>query len=242
VITNTIMVNLRGSNDDRKNEEDEMGQSNANNVPAQTNDAMENNNNEQNVGGNIIGNKEGIVCREAIEKKNRKQEKSAIKAMKVCGQAALESGVGIGALVSLKVDYCTHCHAQGLLALVYRFQENSGGILVCCEDGIITHDGTSNDYWVPYDKYRVIARNETTFPISNKLQAMRDKVLTGYFVDDKITPRISFSKYFDIDLGTTSPVKKAKGRSCKKGCNEGCGCKKKGLRCHSGCACNGNCH
>jgi hypothetical protein len=59
---------------------------------------------------------------------------------------------------------------------------------------------------VPYDKYRVIALNDTTFPISNKLQAVKDKVLAGNFVDAKITPRISFSKYVIIDLGTTSPV------------------------------------
>ncbi len=122
-ITNTIMVNLGRSNDDRNNQEDEMGQSNANNMPAQTNDDMDNNNNQQNVGGNISGNKEGIVCREAMEKKNHKQEESAIKAMKICGKAALDSGVGIGALVSLKVDYHTYCHVQGLLAIVYRFQE-----------------------------------------------------------------------------------------------------------------------
>ncbi len=57
-------------------------------------------------------------------------------------------------------------------------------------------------------KYRVIARNDVTFPISNNLQVMRDKVLAGSFVNDKFTPRISFSKYVNIDLGTTSPVKK----------------------------------
>ncbi len=45
-ITNTIMVNLGGSDDDRNDEVDKMGQSNANNVPAQTNDAMDNNNNQ----------------------------------------------------------------------------------------------------------------------------------------------------------------------------------------------------
>jgi hypothetical protein len=55
--------------------------------------------------------------------KNCKQEESAIKSMKLCGKAALESGVVIGALVSLKVDYRSHCHAQGLLAIVYRFQK-----------------------------------------------------------------------------------------------------------------------
>jgi hypothetical protein len=95
---------------------------------------------------------------------------------------------------------------------------------------------------VPYNKYRVIGQNDITFPISNKLQAVCDKVLAGNFVDAKITPRISFSKYVNIDLGRSSPVKKAKGHFCKKGCNRGCGCKKKGHRCHSGCACNGNCH
>jgi hypothetical protein len=47
-----------------------------------------------------------------------------------------------------------------------------------------------------------------TFPISNNLQVMRDKVLAGSFVDDKSTSRISFSKYVNIDLGTTSLVKK----------------------------------
>jgi hypothetical protein len=146
-----------------------------------------------------------------MEKKNCKQEESAIKAIKICGQAALESGVGIGALVSLlKVDYRTHCHVQGLLAIAYRFQENSGGIFACCEHGIVTHDKTSKDYWVPCNKYGVNARNDTTFPISNKLQAVHDKVLVGSFVDAKITPRISFSKYVDIDLRTASPVKRRK--------------------------------
>ncbi len=65
-----------------------------------------------------------------MEKKNCKQEESAIKAMKMCGKAALDSGIGIGALVSLKVDYRTHCHVQGLLVIVYQLQENPGGILV----------------------------------------------------------------------------------------------------------------
>ncbi len=126
--------------------------------------------------------------------------------MKMCGKTAVDSGIGIGALVSLKADYWMHCHAQGLLAIVYWFQEHSGSIMVCCEHGIVPHDGTKNDYWVPYDKYRVIARNDATFPISNNLQVMRDKLLAGSFINDRATPQISFSKYVNIDLGTTSPV------------------------------------
>jgi hypothetical protein len=72
---------------------------------------------------------------------------------------------------------------------------------------------------VPYNKHRVIARNDSTFPISEKLQAVHDKVLAGNFVDDTGTPRISFSKYVNIDLGMASPFKKVKGCSCKRGCN-----------------------
>jgi hypothetical protein len=42
-------------------------------VPAQSNDAMGNKNNKQDVGGNIIGNIEGVVLREAMEENNHKQ-------------------------------------------------------------------------------------------------------------------------------------------------------------------------
>jgi hypothetical protein len=83
----------------------------------------------------------------AMEKKNLKQKESAKKAMERAGAAAIESGAAPGAVVSLKVDYCTHSHAQGLLAIIYRAKE-TGGILVCCEHGVITHSGTKGDYWV----------------------------------------------------------------------------------------------
>ncbi len=64
---------------------------------------------------------------------------------------------------------------------------------------------------MPYDKFRVIATKDRTFPISNKLQGVHDKVLAGNFIDDTSTPRISLSKYVDIDLGSASLVKKARG-------------------------------
>jgi hypothetical protein len=60
---------------------------------------------------------------DAMAKRNRKQESQAIKAMKQCGRAAQAAGAGIGAVVSLKVDYRTHSHAQGLLAIVYEMKE-----------------------------------------------------------------------------------------------------------------------
>ena len=55
----------------------------------------------------------------AMEKKNLKQKESAKKAMERAGAAAIESGAAPGAVVSLKVDYCTHSLARGLLAIIY---------------------------------------------------------------------------------------------------------------------------
>ncbi len=78
---------------------------------------MDYNNIQQSEGVNISANKEGIVLKDAMEKKNCKQEEYAIKAMKMCGKAAVDSGIGIGALVSLKVNYRMHCHVQDCLRL-----------------------------------------------------------------------------------------------------------------------------
>jgi len=164
------------------------------------------------------------------EKRNRKQETQAIKAMKQCGRAAQAAGAGIGAVVSLKVDYRTHSHAQGLLAIVYEMKESTGGILVCCQHGVITHDGSRKDYWVAQD----------TCPIEDALQSVRNLVLEGRY-NSTDQRRIPYSKYHEIGIGSSSPVKKGKGCSCKKECGKNCGCKKKGFRCHSGCFCNGNC-
>ena len=78
--------------------------------------------------------------------------------MKLCGAVAKADGATIGAVVSLKVDYCTPSHANGLLGVVYAVKEETGGILVCCEHGVITHSGAKADYWVPCDKYRIVAK------------------------------------------------------------------------------------
>ena len=57
-----------------------------------------------------------------MAKRNCKQESQAIKAMKQCGP-------GIGAVVTLKVDFHTHSHTQGPIAIVYEMKESTGGIL-----------------------------------------------------------------------------------------------------------------
>ncbi len=60
----------------------------------------------------------------------------------------LATGAGIGVVVSLKVDYCTHFHAQGLLTIVYKVNENAGGILVAfsMESSLMTEQGVTTGF------------------------------------------------------------------------------------------------
>ena len=177
----------------------------------------------------------------AMEKKNRKQQESAKKAMKKCGNAALQSGVAAGAVVSLQVDYRTHSNPEGLVAIVYDFNPRTGGIKVCCQHGVITHDGTKQDYWVPPDKYVLSAPVGMLMPLPDDLAQVREMVEEGRF-NHKECPRISYSKMLQLQIAANSPIKKSKGCGCKKGkCGITCGCKRKKEKCHSGCSCNGNC-
>ena len=177
----------------------------------------------------------------ALQKKNAKQQASAEKEMKRAGKAAMESGAAPGAVVTLHVDYRTHSHAQGLIAIVYSVKEKTGGILVCCEHGVITHSGTKADYWVPADKYMVVAKKDEGIPLPAQIDTVRNSVLRGEF-QPKTWPRISYAKYHEVSINATSPIKRNKGCQCKGGsCTKACGCKKKGVTCHSGCSCLGNC-
>ena len=51
---------------------------------------------------------------------NKRQAASAIKETKRCASAAINSGAEWGAVCTLKVDYQTHSHAQGLIGTVYN--------------------------------------------------------------------------------------------------------------------------
>ena len=152
----------------------------------------------------------------------------------------MESGAAPGAVVTLKVDYRTHSHAQGLLGIVYNVKK-TGGILVCCDHGVITHSGTKNNYWESMDKYRIVAQKDKWCPLSVKLTSNCEMVLTRQF-NPKPCPRILYAKLHELKIGAIFPVKIGKGCKFKNGiCGKACGCKKKKLKCHSGCSCNGNC-
>jgi hypothetical protein len=119
--------------------------------------------------------------------------------MKQCARAAVVNGVGIGALVSLKVDCCTCCHAQGLLVIVYKFNTDIGGVFLFCEHGIVTHNGTATLTRCPTTSFKVIATNGSTFIMLKKLQGVCDKVLAGNFINDAAKP-IAFTEVNEKDI------------------------------------------
>ena len=148
----------------------------------------------------------------AMTKRNKRQAASTLKEMKRCGNAAIDSGAELGAVCTLKADYQTHSHAQGLLAIVYGVKK-TGSILVCCDHGVITHSGTTAQYRVPVNKYSIVARMEEGCPLPADLAAVRTMILAQEF-DPQPCPRISYSKLHERSIDATSPVKRGKGCKC----------------------------
>ena len=184
---------------------------------------------------------EDICRRDALEKHRKMQETNAAKAIKLKqrGDCLVADGLGTGAVLTLKVDYRTHSHAAGLVAIVYKANE-TGGVLVCCEKGVITHDGSKRDYWVPSDKYVINAAGDERVALPAALQKVRDDIISGLY-DYTGMRRISYGKYHQAVIGANSPCKRLS-CSCKKGCTNRCGCRQKGVECNSSCLCSGNCN
>lgn len=111
-----------------------------------------------------------------------------------------------GSKIKLNVDYCMHCHASALIGIVFGFKLETGGVKVCCEHGVITHDGSRNPYYVPVDKYAVIAKPNENIPISKELAAVRKVVLLAGKYNAKIQKTISYSKYVDLEHDPSTPT------------------------------------
>ncbi len=71
-----------------------------------------------------------VNCAIALSNWNKLQEASALKEMKRCENAAIVSGTEPGAVVTLKVDYRMHSHAQGLIAIIFDVKKTGGNLSV----------------------------------------------------------------------------------------------------------------
>ena len=96
-------------------------------------------------------------------------------------------------------------------------QPRTGGVRVCCQHGVITHDGGKGDYWVPADKYVIQAPVGTYLPLPSDLSDVRQMVEDGRFIErEHKMPWISYSKMLQLQIDANSPIKKSKGCGCKK--------------------------
>ena len=114
-----IALEMENEEDERDNSEDVEAEPSSVDIPSSTPD-------NSGLKAHLVYSSE--MRKDAMEKKNKRQEKKAKQALKQCGQAAVKSGVSPGAVVTLKVDYRTYYNPEGLVAIVYEFDPETGGL------------------------------------------------------------------------------------------------------------------
>ena len=95
-----------------------------------------------------------------------------------------------------------HCQG-GLVCIVYKYSK-MGGAVVYCESGVLTHDGSQWDYYVPSDKFKLMCAASESAVIPEKLEKVRRDILEGKYNYENM-PCISYSKYHQEVMDTTSP-------------------------------------
>ena len=114
-------------------------------------------------------------------------------------------------------------------------KEETGGVNVVCEQGIITTGNGRNVYYIPSDRYRV---NKDNSVLPKKLQEIRNDIVANKF-DQSAHGRVTLQQAHSMMIGETDVNHKCS--CCKKKCTARCGCMRRGMPCNSGCGCSGNC-
>lgn len=172
--------------------------------------------------------------RQSSKSKRKCQQLQAEKMIKL--RKKEDTGVGIGAIVTISLDKRDFTMASGVRAVVYDVKEETKGILACSEYGIIVHNDA--DYWIPSDRYGVTTSPDDTAVLTDGLVSIRAEVLDKTF-DPSTKDRITLSMAMKTFLGR-SPKKRAVCK-CRGNCTNSCGCRRKGVMCSSSCGCGGNC-
>ena len=172
---------------------------------------------------------------EAAEKKRKRQHASAAKMKKDRAKHNVESGTHVGAVVTIQNDYRDCPHPQGLRGIVVQTRE-TGGVLVCCEYGMVSTGARKKEYWIPSDRYIMTQTKDEDAVLSVKLEQIRNEILSGSFSkSDKDKICLSSAHAFLVGSKTKKPCR------CPKGCNWRCSCIKEKVACSSSCGCNGLC-
>jgi hypothetical protein len=178
----------------------------------------------------------------AMEKKRLHQAQSHERMKRWRIQDIGKMNVSPGTVVTIQVDSRDVSHPQGIMGVVIASKKDTGAVLVVCASGMICTTDKKVDYWVPIDRYSVKATAADDCVLAPDLKMIRMKILSGDF-DRSMCERTTIQKAHQVIVGASSPCARRACR-CKGGkCTPRCGCRgrKPPLKCHSGCACNGNC-
>ena len=143
-----------------------------------------------------------------------------------------------GTIVSLKVDDrdVPRGSHRGILAVVFDFKKETGGVQVVTPSGIIK-TGRGNPLFFPRDKHEV--KPDNVIIGHPKLVPLVAAARGGNFVVENY-PTQTIARAYKAEYGG-HPVPK-RGCGCKKGsCTGNCGCKKEKVGCGPKCSCRGKC-
>ena len=178
----------------------------------------------------------------------KRQDTQAEKMKKRQEKYAKESGAAIGAIVRICNDRRDIKNPRCTFGVIYEVSESAGGILVSTEHGILVSGVKRRPYWVPSDRYEVMAAADDEHAglcVTPKLEQIHKTILDGKF-DRSTAKTCSLSEEQKSFLGA-SPVRALSGCKCKvsgnatKTCARTCSCIKNKRPCSSKCLCNGNC-
>ena len=153
-----------------------------------------------------------------------------------------DSGVNIGAVITVQVDYRdVNTHSRGIVGIVCGMS-SFGSVLVVSEHGVLANGTSLADYWIPSDKYKLQYKPTEYANISDKLETIRQQIIDGTFGFNE-AERVSLPKAHQLTVGASSPCRKGN-CGCQRGnCTKRCGCRSANppRACSSSCSCNGNC-
>ena len=163
---------------------------------------------------------------------------------------AKESGASLGAVVRIGKDYRDVCNPRCAIGVIAQFKDETGGVQVITEYGVICQGVQKKTFWIPSENYEVIvaADDLETHPlVTPELAEVRRQVLAGILeLDsrDKLTLQQDQKLY--LGLNETPKKGRSKGCNCGKGkrvrqCTQKCSCIRRKVGCTSSCLCMGNC-
>ena len=71
--------------------------------------------------------------------------------------------------------------SQDFISVVAHAKDDRGGISVVCAIGLLCSTNAKKEYWVPIDKYKVIARAHEQYAMTHDLLMIRYSILAGEF-------------------------------------------------------------